>query len=150
MPSWSSIRWIITSSLSPTLSSFGSIASESSRKGRIAFGLAADVDEQFVLILRDDDAGEDLAFVENLQALFVHALLERELVFDVSILPPISSGESCLIIGADRGARLSATPYAFGVSPDRRARLRSGRLRLGPVIVTVTGTMLRCYESRYR
>ena len=33
-----------------------------------AFGLAADVDEQFVLIFFDDDAGEDLAFVENLEA----------------------------------------------------------------------------------
>ena len=45
------------------------------------FGLAADVDEQFVLIFRDDDADEDLAFVENLEALFVESLLERELVF---------------------------------------------------------------------
>jgi hypothetical protein len=45
-----------------------------------AFGLAADVDEQFVLILGDDDAGEDLTLVENLEALFVQALLERELV----------------------------------------------------------------------
>jgi hypothetical protein len=45
-----------------------------------AFGLAADVDEQFVLILGDDDAGEDLTLVENLEALFVQALLEGELV----------------------------------------------------------------------
>jgi hypothetical protein len=45
-----------------------------------AFGLAADVDEQFVLIFRNDDAGEDLAFIENLEALFVEALLESELV----------------------------------------------------------------------
>jgi hypothetical protein len=33
------------------------------------------------LVLRDDDAGEHLAFVENFQALFVQALLESELVF---------------------------------------------------------------------
>src|SRR5581483_850331 len=46
-----------------------------------AFGLAADVDEQLVLILRDDDAGEDLALVEDLQAFFVQRLLETELVF---------------------------------------------------------------------
>jgi hypothetical protein len=45
------------------------------------FGLAADVDQEFVLILGDDDAGEDLALVENLEALFVQALLECELVF---------------------------------------------------------------------
>ena len=35
-------------------------------EGKNAFGLAADVDEQLVLIFCDDDAGEDLAFVENL------------------------------------------------------------------------------------
>jgi hypothetical protein len=45
-----------------------------------AFGLAADVDEQLVLVLGDDDAGEDLTFVENLEALFVQTLLEGELV----------------------------------------------------------------------
>ena len=45
-----------------------------------ALGLAADVNEQFVLIFCDDDAGEDLAFVENLEALFVEALLECELI----------------------------------------------------------------------
>ncbi len=50
-------------------------------EGQRALGFAADVDEQFVLILRDDDAGEHLAFVENFQALFVQALLERELIF---------------------------------------------------------------------
>jgi hypothetical protein len=33
------------------------------------------------LVLRDDDAGEHLAFVENFQALFVKALLESELIF---------------------------------------------------------------------
>jgi len=44
-------------------------------------GFAADVDEQFILILGDDDARQDLAFVENLEALFVEALFERELVF---------------------------------------------------------------------
>jgi hypothetical protein len=46
-----------------------------------AFGLAADVDEQLVLVLGDDDAGEDLALVEDFQGLFVQALLECELVF---------------------------------------------------------------------
>ncbi len=50
-------------------------------EGQNAFGLAADVDEQFVLIFCNDDADEDLALVENLEALFVQALLERELVF---------------------------------------------------------------------
>jgi len=49
-------------------------------EGQDAFGLAADVNEQFVLIFCDDDAGEDLALVENLEALFVQALLECELV----------------------------------------------------------------------
>jgi hypothetical protein len=44
-------------------------------------GLPADVDEQLVLILSDDDAGENLTLVEDLQALFVETLLERELVF---------------------------------------------------------------------
>ena len=34
-------------------------------EGQRALGLAADVDEQFVLVLRDDDAGEHLAFIEN-------------------------------------------------------------------------------------
>jgi hypothetical protein len=46
-----------------------------------AFGLAADVDEQLVLVLGDDQSDENLAFVENLEALFIHALFERELVF---------------------------------------------------------------------
>ena len=50
-------------------------------EGQDALGLAADVDEQLVLIFCDDDAGEDLALVENLEALFVEALFERELVF---------------------------------------------------------------------
>ncbi len=50
-------------------------------EGQNALGLAADVDEQFVLILCDDDAGEDLALVEDLQALFVEPLFEGELVF---------------------------------------------------------------------
>ena len=39
--------------------------SESSRKGRIPSDFTADVDEQFVLILGNDDADEDLAFVEE-------------------------------------------------------------------------------------
>jgi hypothetical protein len=50
-------------------------------EGQDALGLAADVDQQFVLILCNDDADEDLAFVENFEALFVEPLLERELVF---------------------------------------------------------------------
>jgi hypothetical protein len=45
------------------------------------FGLAADVDQQLILVLGDDDAGEDLSLVENLEALFVQTLLECELVF---------------------------------------------------------------------
>jgi hypothetical protein len=49
-------------------------------EGQDAFGLAADVDEQFVLIFCDDDAGENLTFVKNFEALFVEALLECELV----------------------------------------------------------------------
>jgi len=50
-------------------------------EGKRPLGFAADVDEQFILILGDDDAGQDLPFVENLEALFVEALFERELVF---------------------------------------------------------------------
>jgi hypothetical protein len=50
-------------------------------EGQNALGLAADVDEQLVLIFCNDDADENLAFVENLEALFVQPLLERELVF---------------------------------------------------------------------
>jgi hypothetical protein len=50
-------------------------------EGQDALGFAADVDEEFVLVLGDDDAREDLALVENLEALFVEALFERELVF---------------------------------------------------------------------
>ncbi|MGB8266265.1 MAG: hypothetical protein WCE44_08100 [Candidatus Velthaea sp.] len=50
-------------------------------EGERPLRFAADVDEQFVLVLGDDDAGQDLAFVENLEALFVEALFERELVF---------------------------------------------------------------------
>jgi hypothetical protein len=45
-----------------------------------AFGFAADVDEQFVFVLLDDQTGEDLAFVEDLERLFVEALFERELI----------------------------------------------------------------------
>ena len=48
-----------------------------------AFGLAADVDEHFVLIFLDDRAGEDLALVENLERFFVEPLFERELIFFV-------------------------------------------------------------------
>jgi hypothetical protein len=50
-------------------------------EGKCTFGFAADVDEQFVLVFRNDDAGQNLAFVENFEALFVEALLESELVF---------------------------------------------------------------------
>jgi hypothetical protein len=50
-------------------------------EGQNALGLAADVDQQFVLIFCNDDADEDLTFVENLEALFVEPLLERKLVF---------------------------------------------------------------------
>jgi len=50
-------------------------------EGQNALRLAADVDQKLVLVLCDDDAGEDLTLVENLEALFVEALLERELVF---------------------------------------------------------------------
>ncbi len=46
-----------------------------------AFRLASDVDQQFFLILGDDDAGQDLTLVEDFQALFVEPLLEGELVF---------------------------------------------------------------------
>jgi hypothetical protein len=41
-----------------------------------AFGFAADVDQQFVFIFLDDRAGENLAFVEYFERLFV-AVLER-------------------------------------------------------------------------
>ncbi|HEX3550354.1 MAG TPA: hypothetical protein VHT53_08265 [Candidatus Elarobacter sp.] len=50
-------------------------------EGQDALGLAADVDEQLVLILGDDDACENLTLVEDFQGLFVQALLECELVF---------------------------------------------------------------------
>src|SRR6202163_2208866 len=56
-----------------------------------ALGLAADVDEQFVLVLGDDDAGEHLALVEDFQGLFVEALLERELVFDFGFVVDFGS-----------------------------------------------------------
>ncbi len=59
----------------------GSIGERKLAETEYPFGLAADVDEQLVLILRDDEADEDLTFIENLEALFVHALFERELVF---------------------------------------------------------------------
>jgi hypothetical protein len=45
-----------------------------------AFGLTADVDEQFVLVFLNDDAGEYLAFVQNLQRFFVETLFECELI----------------------------------------------------------------------
>ncbi len=48
-----------------------------------AFRFSADVDEEFVLILRDDDAGQYLALIEDLQALLVHALFECELVLQL-------------------------------------------------------------------
>ena len=50
-------------------------------EGQDALGLAADVDQQFVLIFGDDDAGENLTLVEDFQAFFVQALFERQLVF---------------------------------------------------------------------
>jgi hypothetical protein len=40
-----------------------------------AFGFAADVDEELVLILRDDQAAEDLSLIEDLERFFVEALL---------------------------------------------------------------------------
>jgi len=46
-----------------------------------AFGLAADVDEQFVVRLRDDQAGEDLTLIECAKALLVEALFECEFIF---------------------------------------------------------------------
>jgi hypothetical protein len=48
--------------------------------GHDAFGFAADVDEQLVMRLRDDDAREHLTFVEGSQTRFVELLFERELV----------------------------------------------------------------------
>jgi hypothetical protein len=42
-----------------------------------AFGLTADVDQQFVFVFLNDRAGENLALVEDPQRLFVKALLER-------------------------------------------------------------------------
>jgi hypothetical protein len=50
-------------------------------EGQNSLRLPADVDQELVLVLGDDDAGEDLTLVENLEALFVEALLESELVF---------------------------------------------------------------------
>jgi hypothetical protein len=49
-----------------------------------AFGLSADVDEDFVLVFLDDGPREDLAFVENLERFFVEPLFERELIFFLS------------------------------------------------------------------
>jgi hypothetical protein len=46
-----------------------------------AFGFSADVDEQFVFIFLDDRAGQNLAFVENFERLFVELLFESELIF---------------------------------------------------------------------
>jgi len=40
-----------------------------------AFRFAADVDEEFVLIFRDDQATEDLPLIEDLERFFVEALL---------------------------------------------------------------------------
>jgi hypothetical protein len=71
----------MTSSVSPTLEFLGLDRERELAEREDALGLAADVDEQFVLVFGDDDAGENLALVENLEALFVEALLERELVF---------------------------------------------------------------------
>ena len=75
------MRWIITSSLSPTFATFRVDGQREFAETQIAFGLSADVDREFVLIFRDDRADEDLAFVKDAEALFVHALLERELIF---------------------------------------------------------------------
>ncbi|HEX3467832.1 MAG TPA: hypothetical protein VHT05_07135 [Candidatus Elarobacter sp.] len=60
-----------------------------------AFGFAADVDEQFVLVLGDDDAGENLALVEDFQGLFVEALLECELIFFVVCVRSRSRSVEC-------------------------------------------------------
>jgi hypothetical protein len=49
-----------------------------------AFGLSADVDEDFVFIFLDDGPREDLAFVQNLERFFVQSLFERELIFFLS------------------------------------------------------------------
>ena len=58
---------------------------DNSRARHDAFGFAADVDEQFVMRLRDDDAGEHLAFIKGLQTCFVELLLERELVLGLRL-----------------------------------------------------------------
>jgi hypothetical protein len=50
-------------------------------EGEDAFGLSADVDEDFVLIFLDDSPRKDLALVEDLERLFVQSLFERELIF---------------------------------------------------------------------
>ena len=67
----------MTSSVSPTCSSFGIDGERELAEGKDAFGLTADVDEHFVLIFLNDGAGEYLAFVENFERFFVKALLER-------------------------------------------------------------------------
>ena len=50
-------------------------------EGENAFRFAADVDEQLVLILGDNQSVKDLSFIEDFQRFFVEALLQRELVF---------------------------------------------------------------------
>jgi hypothetical protein len=50
-------------------------------EGEDAFGLSADVDENFVLVSLDDGPREDLALVEDLERLFVQPLFECELIF---------------------------------------------------------------------
>ena len=83
MPSPSlSMRWTSTSSVVADLEVGDVDAGRELASGDDAFGLAADVDEQFVVGFGDDEAGEHLTLVEDLQAFFVQTLVERELVVD--------------------------------------------------------------------
>jgi hypothetical protein len=61
--------------------SFGFDRERELAEGKNAFGFASDVHQQFVLIFLNDDAGEDLALVEDLERFFVETLLECELIF---------------------------------------------------------------------
>jgi hypothetical protein len=47
------------------------------------------------LVLGDDDAGENLALVEDFQGLFVEALLECELIFFVVCVRSRSRSVEC-------------------------------------------------------
>ena len=84
------------------------------------FGLAADVDEQLVLILRDDETREDLALIENLEALLVHALLERELIFEFFRLRRSDVG-SCNAnpLHSGAGSNRPVTPFETHPSASR-------------------------------